>query len=108
MVTAEERLQGAREHFDTYERLAQAIGVDVLRRIVPFSKAEIVEALKTDKAMNNLRLRVWDVCDTAVREAVRKAGGSYVVGVTGGWSLCNSGCVLKHVARHHIAGEPRP
>jgi hypothetical protein len=24
------------------------------------------------------------------------------------WSLSDSGCVLKHVARHHILGVPRP
>lgn len=106
--TEAERLKWAQEHFDKYERLAQAIGIDRLRRIVPFSKAEIVEALKTDEAMNNLRLRVWDTCDSWVREKVRAAGGSAKIGETGGWSLGNTVCVLKHVARHHIAGVPRP
>jgi len=107
-LKAEERLVGERAHFDKYERLAQALGVDALRRSVPFTIEQITDALSRDPNMNNLRLQVWDSCDWMVRQLVRKAGGSQAIGEPGGWSLGNTVCVLKHVARHHVAGWRRP
>ena len=106
--TEADELRAKQEHFDKYERLAQALGVPALTRIVPFEAVAIHQALKTDSAMNNLRLGYWDACDHAVRRLVARAGGSTKIGEVGGWSLGNTVCVLKHVARHHIAGVPRP
>jgi hypothetical protein len=106
--TGADELRAKQEHFDKYERLARAISVNALKQLVPFSRERIVEALKTDSAMNNLPLYQWDAFYGSVRELVARAGGSKKIGEVGGWSLGNTVCVLKHVARHHIAGVPRP
>lgn len=82
-----------KEHFDKYEGFAQQIGIQQLRNLVllvaPLEK--IKGALEKDPNLNNIRLNRWDSMDHSVRSMVK-----------GPWSLCNSVCVLKHVAKYHL------
>lgn len=104
--TAEENLRGAQAHFDKYEALAQRLGVAALSRIVPFTESRIRAALSDPSrdavdrwSLNALPLKRWDDCHDAVVSLFRWRTT---------WSLCETVCVLKHVAVHHIAGERRP
>jgi hypothetical protein len=116
-------------HERKYEALAQALGLDALKALVPFSAERIRQALAAgDQHLNTLPLASWDKCHGKETTKPEKccACGQYkpvkpetqVVGVwalyvanikrgglreAGGWSLSNTVCVLKHVARYHIA-----
>ena len=88
------------EHFARYEAIAQEIGIDALWRLVPFDRAEIDRALEAgDEHLNSLRLGAWDACDGFLRPLgyrARKALNGRAV-----WSLSDTVCTLKHVAKHH-------
>lgn len=106
MLTEAEKKKMSEEHFEKYDRLANALGVQALSDIVVSyiaPRSLILETLAIDAYLNPIRLRKWDACDANVRTLVRKAGGSKALGQTGGWSLGDSVCVLKHVARHYVA-----
>lgn len=93
-----------REHFDKYHGIAQSLGFDELRAMVAgiADPDRIRACLVTDKYLNNIPLRRWDaVAECSVRQLARRAGYR-------AWSLSDGVCVLKHVARHVIAGEPAP
>ena len=85
------------EHYQKYEALAQRLGVHQLMRYVPFSKNTLAKSFAIDPYFNDnlTRLRYWDACHWLVVSLVRNSGG-------GVWSLSDSVCVLKHVARYHI------
>lgn len=94
---------GAREHYDKYEALALQLGVGALSRLVAvkWGEEKIRAALETDEHLNNLPLAGWDSLDYSVRQLAARAGIK-------SWSLCETVCVAKHVARHHVAEAPRP
>ena len=85
-----------REHFEKFDAIAKAIGIPALEKVVPATKLEITEALKTDRNLNNIPLVRWDKKDYIVRRMAFKAGFEF-------WSLSYTVCVLKHVAREYIA-----
>lgn len=98
------------EHYQKYEALAQKLGVAKLRYCVMCAlglccHADPVEYLRREhfhsRALNGITLRKWDSQEPAVRRLLRKAGGGVL-------SSCESVCVLKHVAIHHVLGEPAP
>lgn len=113
-------------HDEKYEAIAQWLGVHALAILVPFTADEIRTALASgDEHLNTLALSRWDrmhgapvdtpthcrECGhvlpvptaTGVLALVRHTRG-HVPGTSGRlWSLSDSVCVLKHVARYHVA-----
>lgn len=82
--------EGDKEHAKKYEALAQKLGIEKLRALMPVSAAKIRAALeKGDKHLNSIRLRKWDEAGTAIRGE--------------GLSMAEKVCVLKHVAKWHYA-----
>lgn len=96
--TQEEEARMTREHFEKYDAIAKQIGIQTLKRFVPVGKERIVEALKIERNLNSIPLRLWDRQNMYVR---RKAFDSGIKV----WSLSYTVCVLKHVAREYIAKE---
>lgn len=93
------------EHWRKYEQIAQAIGIGYLILRVPCksdesAKEEILAAYARDPALNTISLRRWDIQDNFVRALARKVFLS--------WSLSDTVCTLKHVAKYHLAGIPAP
>lgn len=77
-------------HAEKYEKIAQKIGIDVLRELIPASRAKIREALERgDKHLNTIPLRKWDAAADMIRLP--------------GLSLSEKVSALKHVATWHYA-----
>jgi hypothetical protein len=98
------------EHYQKYEALAQKLGIEKLKTAVMFALglcchadpvAYLREQLRLDRALNRIPLRQWDAQEPRVRALLRRAGGGVM-------SSCESVCVLKHVATHHVVGESAP
>jgi hypothetical protein len=86
-----------REHFEKYDNLAHRISIPGLRSVVPVSRQAIVEALASgDEHLNTIPLQKWDICHLAVQAMLRGTGVK-------SWSLGDTVCVVKHVAKHHMA-----
>jgi hypothetical protein len=92
-----------RDHYEKYEKLAQQIGVDHLKPLIPFSRAAIIAALKENEHLNNLPLNYkftgidkkgWDAC----HEYVIRFRPCRLL------SISETVCLLKHVAIYHVAG----
>lgn len=78
------------EHAKKYEALAQKLGVEGLKKLIPASPEKIRKALSSgDKYLNSIPLRKWD------------AAGLSIEGT--GLSLAEKVSVLKHVAKWHYA-----
>lgn len=89
------------EHFEKYAALANKLGINVLMRTVGkvANKDEIVRSLEHSNgyALNSIPLHEWDSCDYSVRRLAALAGVK-------AWSLADTVCVLKHVAKYIVAG----
>lgn len=84
-------------HFDKYENLYNQKGGANLKHLVPFSKAEIENALNNgDEHLNSLKLAIWDGAAQFVGWTYQQDGKKYK-------SLAEQVCLLKHIAKHHIA-----
>src|SRR4029077_7415840 len=82
--------EGEKEHAKKYEALAQKLGVESLRALMPVSAQKIRAALERgDKHLNSISLRKWDAAGTSIRGK--------------GLSMAEKVCVLKHVAKWHYA-----
>ena len=93
------------QHFTKYDQIAKALGIPALVALVPFSSGSIQRALDAgDDSLNTLCLLRWDMQHTLVWELYNQAYSSGRYTEPGGWSLCNTICVLKHVAIHYIVG----
>jgi len=97
-------------HYEKYEALVQKMGVDKLKTCVMrvlgncqhADPAEVVRHhLKIDANLSSIPITKWDSQEPVVRGLYRKAGGGFL-------STAECVCVLKHVARHHIADVPAP
>ena len=119
MRTPKQELEGARAHYQEFETLAQKIGIGKLVRAVPADETEIRSVLSQgDKHLNLIPLFRWDMAAIGTGERARATygwgrpedyralPGNIFYGM--GLSLADRVCVLKHVARHHIAKEPSP
>lgn len=114
------------EHETKYEKLAQFIGVESLKSIVHgfgIEPKRWAELLAEDEHLNNVQLAKWDARDGQVRSLVagaigraRQQMGGFEPGFQGtfhvphnpsgfkfSWSLGETVCLLKHVARFHVA-----
>jgi len=97
--------ESAREHYAKYESLAKCFSIEQLKALVPATPAEIRKALDNgDKHLNTIPRVKWDYQHWYFKKIPRAA---YDL-TRGNWALCETVCLLKHVARHHIAGEPSP
>lgn len=47
-------------HEEKYQRIIFALGYEEVKKCIPFSRDKIVKALKTDKYLNNLSMKLWD------------------------------------------------
>jgi hypothetical protein len=135
------------EHEQKYERLAQWLGVESLKKLVPFTPEQIGNALRAgDEHLTTLSLVAWDrkhgaepgevararkyiqfpdrqsvICPCCgapttppadktagvwglVRAAIASARLHDEKPLQRSWSLCETVCVLKHVAKYHIVG----
>lgn len=100
----------AREHYEKYEAIAQAIGIDNLIPLIKVDADTIRAALAKDPHLNTIPLAKWDRwAGFHAGEALPTLGASPIpTALRSCRSLCERGCTLKHVARHHIAGVPAP
>jgi hypothetical protein len=124
------REQQAREHFEKYDKLAQWLGVAELQALVPFSQERVNAALASgDEHLNTLSLAAWDrqhgtipgeaakrcpCCHQVlpqeeqprgvwdlVRAAIKRDKTTGSLPLCNAWSLSDTVCVLKHVARYY-------
>jgi hypothetical protein len=79
-------------HDEYYLWLADQIGVTFA--LVPFPKETIKAELKKDRCLNGTPLRAWDAKHPVV--------AYYAAGLV--WSLSDTVCVLKAVARREAEG----
>jgi polyhydroxyalkanoate synthesis regulator phasin len=81
------------EYAKKCEAIAQRIGIDILRELIPASSDKIRKALdRGDKHLNTIPLRKWDQAAAMI---------PYLPGK--GLSLSEKVCALKHVAIWHYA-----
>jgi hypothetical protein len=81
---------GAVEHAQKYEALAQLLGVDFLRKLIPASPERVRKALETgDQHLNTIPIYKWDDAGLSIQKP--------------GLSMAEKVCVLKHVAKWHYA-----
>jgi hypothetical protein len=116
-------------HHEYYGLLVELLGEDSLREMLPTRHEKLTpprfgeasgdstptviarghertpeqwrELLAEDEHLNNVSLRYWDARHRDVLALVRRADRDALVAITGsgGWSLSDSGCVLKTAAR---------
>ena len=127
MFTTEERQQMDQEHYNKYEGAARALGVAGLKQTVlcVASAEEIRRALTADKNLNNIPLGKWDNMHESVRHSMRNCSRAawlkhaytlfkgygdpeILSGKMRVWSLSDTVCTLKHVARYYIAEATPP
>ena len=93
-----DRKRQKREHYDRYESIAQSIGIARLINLVPYDKELLSNGYNSGDIHFNdcTSLFNWDMQHGMV---------SMLVGrmlFKRSWSLCDTVCVLKHVARYYI------
>lgn len=90
-IKRKEYLDGKISHMDFYLWLADRIGIDYTYLLVE------LEVLKrsSDKHFNDIPLKWWDSEDAIVRSKASRAGMKQ-------WSLSDTVCVLKTVARRLV------
>lgn len=90
------QVEGARLHHEYYTWLADFVGATVAD--LPVSLDRLRES--TDRHFNDIPLKLWDERHGAMRYLAKRAG------VEAGWSLMETTCALKALARRAIGGEP--
>lgn len=118
------------EHETKYEALAQLLGVECLKALVPATPEQVQAALAAgDEHLNSIPLGRWDgaagVLGSHVTVACPTCGTKKAFGSPTEWpypqlqhtakmepwrrsprlSLAERVCVLKHVARYHLLGQ---
>jgi hypothetical protein len=92
-------------HHDYYGALAELLGEDSLRYVLPGNRspAEWATLLAEDEHLNNVSLRHWDACHPYVSSRMARADRAALKAITGsdGWSMSDSVCVLKTTARRY-------
>lgn len=122
----------SQEHRAKYEALAQELGIEALKALVPATNAQITAALaRGDEHLNTIPLHRWDTA-AAIWSCVPKQDAAYFLTRTP-CPTCKEGyvytmpptpdvwkkrrltlservCVLKHVARYYGSHkqEPKP
>jgi hypothetical protein len=84
------------EHELKYDELAKKLGIEILKRLIPFSKKAIDGALaEGDVHLNKWGNRLWDTKEYNTRRIAFSKGIK-------SWSLCDNICLLKHVAKFYL------
>lgn len=47
-------------HSEKWGRVVNALGYEAVKHCIPFTLEQVKNALRTDKHMNNLAIRIWD------------------------------------------------
>ena len=103
-----------RTHREKYEALAHVVGVEDLKKIIFFhgiTPDRINEALaEGDEHLNTIPMRVWDQMALSTGEADKATPKGPAIRFKYPWtklkepqSLAMRVCMLKYVAKHHIA-----
>ena len=79
---------------ETYKILIEDIGIDMIKPYIPFTREQIVKALKEDKYLNNLPLTKWDLAANNLRNVNLK---NIKLNISA-WSLSERVCLLKESA----------
>jgi len=81
-------------HKEKYQFLVNYLGYEEVKKCIPYSLAEIKNALPKDTYLNNLPLVNWDgaAVGSSLRSLYRKNG------ITS-YSICNGVSILKECAR---------
>lgn len=93
-------------HEEIYSKIIEVLGgLDVIISYIPFSKAQIIKALKEDRNLNNLSLRAWDAAAGFKIECGKLTGYGWGLwdllarkGITS-VSPAECVCILKEAAR---------
>lgn len=106
-----------REHFEKYSRLANLIGIEYLKSLVPADRDTLLTAFQKDRHLNNIPLQKWDgpyfergkveVCCECGQKKQKKHDPHFPVRemmarAKVSMSIADRVCVLKHVAVYHI------
>lgn len=89
-------MNGKLTHQEYYLSLARFIHAPI--SMIPQGATRA--ALKADKNLNNVPLELWDRLDPTVRGCAGRAGIK-------AWSLSDTVCVMKALARFKITGETK-
>ena len=92
------------EHYQKYEELTNLIGAEKLIPFLRYGKETIRRAMKEgDEHLNGgiFNLATWGGPDYQVRQLLRES----MKGQRFTWSLSQTVCLMKHVARYHFAKE---
>jgi hypothetical protein len=109
-------MDGRVDHHTYYSALADVIGRKGLEQIVGYiaDRPTLARKLAVDENLNNIPLAKWDNCHYGVLDMVKRNGPAVMavswcgVPLTPGticWSLSESVCVLKTVAREMAVQE---
>jgi len=93
----EDQEQAEQEHYKKFKRLARALGLKTLLAFLDSANisAELIHTcLVTDKYLNNIPLKNWERIHPSVQAL------AYAT-LHRAWTLPDSICVMKHVARYH-------
>ncbi len=91
-------ISGEISHDEYYGMIIDDKGFGAIRQLIPATKAQIIEALKTDKHLNNIPLHSWDRKFDLFRAIPSTQNMKEITGSTG-WSLSDCVCTLKCAAR---------
>ena len=97
------------EHEQKYEILAQKIGINALRLLMPVPPNVMAKRLAEDENLNNIGLATLDraagyLSGLHGNGPVRLSfAAPWVSGSANGLSLAERVCTLKHVAKFHYA-----
>ena len=104
--TRSDYMTGKATHQQYYMGLASIIGIDTLRSILPSTIEARRAAFESgDYHLNKIPLQSWDNRHESVMSLLHGRGGQLKqINGTGGWSLSDTVCTLKAVARFEIDG----
>lgn len=89
-------------HYQKFENIAQTIGVQKLKNLLPVkSKDKLLRAYDEDPYLNSIPLKKWDSKYTATSKLANQANLPF-------WSMSYNISVLKHVAKYHVMEIPAP
>lgn len=105
--------KASKQDFAKYENMANIIGIDFLKELVPANRSELISAYKKDRWLNTIPLHKWDGASIPRKHYEAEFPNRDIIGrrfkqnggsESGGFSAANAVSVLKHVAIYKIIG----
>lgn len=92
-------------HDEYYGMLVELFGEARLRTLLPgnYTAQQWAALVEDDRHLNNVPLSMWDAMHPAVLRIPVDKPKLVAINGTGGWSLSDSGCMLKCAARRFAA-----